>query len=137
MIQIDSQRRNEKIALEFINDYVEFCNDRNSELGIIEWISMQSNVTDKFKNELERIITQARKENPELGLGFDPILDAQDYPDNGFEMETVDKNSELITVKGIDWSDFKLNVKMEVKNDNWLVNGSGIVNMNENERIKK
>ena len=127
----------EKIALDFINKYVEYCNDRNSELGLIEWISEQPNVTENFKLELKRIILEAKKQDPELGLGFDPIFDAQDYPDSGFELEKSVKKSEFITVKGKEWSDFKLKIKMELKNEQWLVNGIGIINMSEKEQIKR
>ena len=90
-----NQITTEKIALDFINKYVEYCNDRNSELGLIEWISEQPNVTENFKLELKRIILEAKKQDPELGLGFDPIFDAQDYPDSGFELEKSDKKSEF------------------------------------------
>ena len=116
---------------------MEYCNDRNSEQGLIEWISEQQNVTENFKIELKRIITQTEKVEPELGLGFDPIFDAQDYPDNGFETENFNKQSELVTVKAKNWSDYKLNIKMERKNEQWFVNGIGIINMSEKERIKK
>lgn len=127
----------EKIAVDFINKYVEYCNDRNYEQGLIEWISEQQNVTENFKIEFKRIITEAEKKEPELGLGFDPIFDAQDYPDNGFETEKFNKLSELVTVKAKTWSNYKLNIKMERKNEQWLVNGIGIINMSEKERIKK
>ncbi|MCX7549642.1 DUF3828 domain-containing protein [Xanthomarina sp. F2636L] len=129
------QNQAELIALEFINNYVEFCNDRNTELGLTDWISKQPNISENFKNELKKISTEAEKNNPELGLGFDPIFDAQDYPDNGFELEKAEFKSEYITVKGKDWNDFKLKIKMERKNEQWLVNGVGIINMTENERV--
>lgn len=84
--QTESQSLAEKIALEFINDYVSFCNDRNSELNLTEWISEQTNVSENFKIRLKKIISEAGKQDPELGLGFDPIFNAQDYPENGFEL---------------------------------------------------
>ena len=85
--QTENQNSAEKIALDFINKYVEYCNNRNSEQELIEWISEQQNVTENFKIELKRIISEAEKKEPELGLGFDPIFDSQDYPDDGFENE--------------------------------------------------
>lgn len=127
----------ENVALEFINSYVRFCNDRNNKIGLTEWISGQPNVSEKFNNELIKIIIEAEKIDSELGLGFDPIFDAQDYPENGFELEKSDKKSEFITVKGKDWNDFKLKIKMERKNEQWFVNGIGIINMSEKEQIKR
>jgi len=135
--QTENQNSAEKIALDFINKYVEYCNNRNSEQELIEWISEQKNVTGNFKIELKRIISEAEKKEPELGLGFDPIFDAQDYPDDGFETEKFNKHSELVTVKAKNWSDYKLNIKVERKNEQWLVNGIGIINMSEKERIKR
>lgn len=135
--QTESQNSSEKIALEFINDYVIFCNDRNPELNLTEWISEQTNVSENFKIQLIKIISEAEKQDPELELGFDPIFNAQDYPENGFELEKSESKSEFITVKGKNWNDFKLKIKMEQKNDEWLVNGIGTINMTENERIKK
>jgi len=131
--QTENQNSAEKIALDFINKYVEYCNNRNSEQELIEWISEQKNVTGNFKIELKRIISEAEKKEPELGLGFDPIFDAQDYPDDGFETEKFNKHSELVTVKAKNWSDYKLNIKVERKNEQWLVNGIGIINMSEKE----
>lgn len=134
---IIEQNQAENIALEFINNYVGFCNDRNSELGLTEWISEQSNVSEQFNTELKKLITETEIIKPELGLGFDPIFNAQDYPNKGFELDKSDKKSEYITVKGKNWNDFKLKIKMERKNEQWLVNGIGIINMTENERIER
>ena len=131
--QTESKSSAEQVALEFINDYVDFCNDQNSELNLIEWISKQTKVTENFKFQLIKIMSEAEKQDPELGLGFDPIFNAQDYPENGFELEKAEKESEFIHVKGKNWSDFRLKIKMEKKNKKWFVNGIGIINMPEYE----
>lgn len=125
------------VALNFINSYVENCNKMKDQIGIIEWVNKQENVTENLKTELKRIITEAEKIDPELGLGFDPIFDAQDYPDNGFELNKSDNKSGIITVNGKDWKDFKINIKMIMENEHWLVNGIGVINMAENERIER
>jgi len=132
-----NQQPNHEIAIKFINDYVEFLNDRDSKLGLIDWVKSQSTVTEKFNLELERIINDAEKREPGFGLGFDPLLDAQDYPDRGFEFEQFDIASGYLIVKGIDWESFKLTIKLIEKDGKWLVDGSGIVNVPDDKRIKR
>ncbi len=65
---------------------MEYCNERNPELGLIEWISEQPNVSEKFKTKIKRIIIKVKAKYPKFGLSFAPIFDAQDYPDKGFEL---------------------------------------------------
>jgi hypothetical protein len=126
-----------KTALSFINKYVDYCNDLNPEITLKDWIDEQSQVTEQFKKELKRTIAKADQQEPQLGIGADPIFDAQDYPENGFEVDTSHKESDLIRVQGKEWKDFKLNIKMTLKNGQWFVNGIGMINMSENERFER
>jgi len=123
-----------EVAIKFINDYLDFTNDRKSEIGLIEWVNNRKDVTVAIKSELKRILDEAEKNDPELGLEFDPILDAQDYP-NEFELYNTD--SDFLIVKGKDWPDFQLTLKMKLVENKWLVDGVGIVNVPENKRIKR
>lgn len=135
--QAKNQNQAKKIALDFINDYVVFCNNQDSEIGLLDWVLKQSNVSENFKTDLKKIIADAAKQDPEIGLDFDPIFDAQDYPDKGFEFEKSEKNSEFIIVKGKDWSDFTLRIKMMYKDETWFVNGVGVINMLATERVER
>lgn len=123
-----------EVAILFINNYVDHCNDPTSEIGIIKWVNNRQDVTNDFKTELNRIISEAEKKDQELGLGFDPILDAQDYP-VAFEIEK--KDSVFLVVKGIDWPEFRLTLKLKLEGKKWLVDGSGIINIPENKRIER
>lgn len=126
------------IALQFINDYVAFSNEGGkAELGLVEWVSKQTTVTEDFKNELKRIIEKAEKDDPELGLGFDPIFDAQDYPDNGFELDKIDIKTGYLIVKGIELEGHKVTMKVKLMNGSWLVDGAGIVNIPEDKRSER
>jgi hypothetical protein len=40
-------------------------------------------------------------------------------------------------VKAIDWSDWELQIKMKLKGNHWLIDGIGVINMTETERIGK
>ncbi len=125
---------NYNIAIKFINDYLDYINDLQSEIPLIEWVQNRTDITTEFKIELKRILVEAEENDPELGLGFDPIIDAQDNP-NEFELDKTD--SEFLIVKGKDWPDFKLTLKMKLVGAKWLVDGAGIINVPENKRMKR
>lgn len=125
---------NYEVALHFINEYLNYSKDRNSQITIPEWVNNRSDVTIGFKTELNKILTEAQKQDPELGLGFDPILDAQDSP-NEFEIDKTD--SEYLIVKGVKWNNFQLTMKLKQEGDSWRVDGSGIINIPKNKKIKR
>ncbi len=127
-----------KIALDFINEYIGFLNNsftgKDWEMSIEQWLDNRSDVSSDFKNEYHRLLKEAALENPGYGLGFDPILDAQDFPDNGFELYGAVSSLGYLTVRGIDWEDFKIRIRLVKENNKWLVYGSGIVNIPETEQ---
>lgn len=124
------------VALSFINEYKEDCDNRNNGKGVMVFVSESPYLTLGFKSELKRIMDEADKEDPEMGLGFDPIFDAQDYPDEGFELKSVNKKTGYVVVQGKDWKEFVLNIKIANVNGNWLVDGCGIVNIPSNKRSR-
>jgi len=124
-------------AVEFINSYVDNCNKMKESIGVVEWVNSNSMTTIRFKTELKTVMEEAYKIEPELGLNADPIFDAQDYPEKGFEFDSFDSKTNFVVVKGKDWEDFKLTLKMVLENDNWLVDGCGIINIPINKRITR
>lgn len=125
------------IALKFINKYVENCNKKKDAIDIEEWVNANKLVTDDFKIELKRIITEAKTKNPDLGLSYNPIFDAQDYPGKGFVLESLDKLTNYVVVKGIDWNEFRLRIKVKRIGDIWYVDGCGVINIPKEQRIKR
>ncbi len=117
------------IALTFINSWVDNCNKMKESIGIVEWVNSNYLTTNRFKEEVKTMIEKAFEIDPEMGLGFDPIFDAQDYPDDGFELESFDNKTNFIVVKGKNWEEFKLTIKMVLENNKWLVDGCGIINI--------
>lgn len=115
-------------ALQFINAYVENCNKRKEAMDVVDWVRKSDMTTEAFSKALTSLLDEALKEEPEIGLDADPIFNAQDYPDKGFELESYDKTSHLIVVKGKERPDFTLTIKMREENNNWLVDGCGMVN---------
>jgi hypothetical protein len=138
--QNKSQQTNEtsKIAvtLTFINDYVKYCDNRDSESKTTKWIESNKLLTPEFKKSYKELIEDARKREPEMGLGFDPIFDAQDYPDKGFEFLKFD-NDEYLMVRGKDWSTFTTVIKVRLVRNKWMVDGAGVVNIPKNKQRAK
>lgn len=132
--------RQEKLienALAFINSYVDNCNKMKESVGVVEWTNSNKLTTQSFKTKLKKIMDEAYKLEPKMGLDADPIFDAQDYPDKGFELYSLDEKTNFVVVKGKDWPDFKLTIKMVKDNNNWLVDGCGIINIPNDKRIAR
>lgn len=121
-------------AIVFINAYVENSNKMGQAVGMVEWVQASDLATKSFKEELKRIVDEAFKQDPELGLDADPILDAQDYPSLGFKFDSFDEKTNYLLVQGIDSPEFKLTMKLVEENGNWIVDGCGIINIPQNKR---
>ncbi len=124
-------------ALAFINAYVENSNKMSKAVGIKEWVNSNTLVTNNFKTALTKLVDDANAQDPEMGLEADPIFDAQDYPSEGFEIESFDESENYITVKGKNQANFKLTLKIAAENGKWLVDGCGGVNVPEGKRVKR
>lgn len=126
------------VALKFINDYTAVCLSNPDATNMMNWILKNELLTDSFKKSYKNLVDSAKKADPEMGLDFDPIFDAQDFPDKGCELLNCDQNTGYITVKGkIDWPEFNLVLKVVSQNDKWLVEGCGVINIPENKRAKR
>lgn len=125
------------VALKFINNYSEFCTPKSPTNDDTLWIENNPLLTKNFKQEYNHILTEALKIDPEIGLGFDPIFDAQDFPDLGFELIKCDSKTGYVTVRGVDWKEFSVTLKVVVEDGKSLVEGAGIVNIPERKRAKR
>ena len=131
--EISSEEENYQAALDFINSYVE----SKDQLEIVEFVKNSSLATGNLKADLENIVILAWEENPKIGLQFDPLFDAQDYPSEGFELHAFDSKTGYVTVKGIEWDDFKVAMRVVNENGHILVDGCGVVNMPEDKRAER
>jgi hypothetical protein len=124
-------------AVQFINDYVKFITLENKATNDSTWIEQNTSLTANFKLAYKNLLDSARKADPEMGLDFDPILDAQDFPEKGFELVSCDNTLGYVTVSGKDWKDFFLALKVVAQNDKWLVDGAGVINIPADKRAKR
>lgn len=128
------------LALSFMNSYAEFCMvkmGKRDTLTEIQWVKNNANITNNFKHTYDTLITNARKEDPEMGLGVDPIFNAQDFPDSGFVLSKCNNNSQYVELKGKDWPEFKVTVKLIKVDDKWLVDGAGLINIPDLYHLKR
>ena len=125
------------VALQFINSYVRFTLSENKTTPpLTTWIQNNTLLTPSFKTQYQSIVDKATKDDPEMGLDADPILDAQDLPEEGFVLKQSDPATGYLTVRGKDWKDFELTMKLVQQNGKWLVDGSGYINIPQNKQAK-
>lgn len=124
-------------ALKFANEYVSSTVRSSPVQNDSAWLYRNPLLSAKFISEYRMLIDSANKADPEFGLGFDPVLDAQDYPDKGFEIATCNNETGYVSLLGKGWKDFYLTVKMVFADSIWLVDGSGIINIPPDKRAKR
>lgn len=127
-----------EVALKGLNDYISFVNKRHSKCrncSVVEMIEQHDTFTSNFKKLHTQLIEKSFEDAPDYGLGFDPLLDGQDFPDEGFTVKLID--GDYITLKGIDWPEYEVTVKMKLEGGNWLIDGAGIINIPEDKRAKR
>jgi hypothetical protein len=123
-----------KIALKFINDYnKEFLNPNSEALG---WLSENKTVTQNLVQRYKQMLDSAEIADPELGLDFDPIINAQDSDEQGFEIKEIDSILGYVTVSGKSAPDFEIVLKVIEKNGVSLVDGSGVINIPKSKQPK-
>ena len=66
---------------------------------------------------------------PELGLGFDPIFDAQDYPDIGYRIKSFDSKTGIVQLESSDNLGYHAKVRVKLIGNKTLVDGAGVIRM--------
>ena len=124
------------VALKFINDYVLFCTKTRSVVNYPKWIKNNKVATDEFKALYIEMIDAATKDESAVGLEFDPIFNAQDFPEKGFSLAQAGDDG-YITVKGKGRPEFKTVIKMKSINGKWMVDGAGVINIPKKKQVKR
>jgi len=127
-------------ANSFMNEYKkysdDFFHDKTRE-SRDHWVQRSEKVTDNFKHSYKKLVEDANRNDPETGLGSDPIFDAQDYPDQGFKILRCDDKSNFVILRGSDWEIFTVVVKTSKTDKGWLIDGAGVINIPKNKRTKR
>lgn len=126
--------RDYEVALKFINDYnKEFLNPHSEGL---EWLSKNKTITLNLLQRYKQMLDSAESADPELGLDFDPIVNAQDSDEQGYEIKKIDSILGYVTVNGKSAPNFEIVLKVIEKNGVTLVDGSGVINIPKSKRPK-
>lgn len=131
--EVASDDENYQAALDFLNLYIENMHT----VEILEYVKQSPLATANLKTELENILIHAWEENPKVGLGFDPLFDAQDFPQKGVELADFDPVSGYVMVKGIEWENFRVAMRVVKEGGHIMVDGCGVVNMPEDKRAER
>lgn len=126
-----TQTKNEldpQVALDVMNDYVASCNALK-DAG--KWVENSELLTDDFKKDYKQLMKEAWEDDPEMGLGFDPIFNAQDYSEKGYVISSFDEKSGLVILKGVDSPDYKVKLLVKMVDDHCLVDGAGVIRIAE------
>lgn len=125
-------------ASRFMNDYVKFVeasSGKKTTENRSQWVKRSTIVTDNFKAAYKKLLNAASKE--EGGLSADPILAAQDYPDQGYEVLSCDEKSGYVTLQGVGAPGFNVVVKVIQAKGGWLIEGAGVINIPRNKRAAR
>ncbi len=113
---------NPQVAVQFVNDYIHTMDDE--QVNTKSWIKDNPFLTKKFKSEYKK----------SLRNDFDPILNAQDYPEKGFKIVNSDSSTGYVQLEGVDYPEFSITAKVVSEGGKWMVDGCGIVNIPEDKR---
>lgn len=136
-ISQSSNEMNPQVALQFINDYMDAQRYRHVDQKMLNWAETIPFATESFKSEFTKMVTNAYKKDPLIGLGFDPIFDAQDYPPGEFKIKDFNKSTGYLSLESEEWESFKVTMKLKHENGITLVDGCGVVNIPPNMRAER
>lgn len=127
-----------KTALNFINSYLNQIDpNKNSKITTEEWVKQNLLASESFKKEYIETVNKAVEEDPELGLEYDYILDAQDYPDEGFDSKRCECKNGVVKLTTKNWKGYFLIIKLINENGKMKVDACGTINIPESERFIK
>ena len=132
-----AQKINAKVAIDFLNSYIESSQYFEDQYGPVHWANASPLATQNFKNTLEKMLREAFVNDPQVGLGFDPIFDAQDFPMKGFEVYSANYDTGYVTLNSTDWDGFHVLLKLVNQGGKTLVDGCGVVNIPEEDQIPR
>lgn len=92
------------------------------------WVQANQYLTSDFKLSYKTIMQKAFDNDSDFGLGFDPILDAQDYPAKGYSVLSCDNVNHSVLLQGKQLTSFTVKAKLKKMRGQWLINQMGVVN---------
>lgn len=119
------------IAVAFVSRWVRHSGTDAEQL---HHLASDARIAPELLQAHRSLLDSARRADPELGLGFDPILDAQDNPDSGFLSGAVDPAG-YVRVNGPDG--FAVTVRLEPQDSRCRVTGAGRLRIPSDKRAPR
>ncbi len=82
--EVDATTPDFEIGLQFIDEYIEHISASADLEKTGEWVQNHPLLTQNFKDTYKKIVEEANRKDPEMGLNYDPIIKGQDFPETGF-----------------------------------------------------
>jgi hypothetical protein len=137
-VHADCSAASKEAALSFMNTYVKYISADDADAD--QWVAESQTLSTAFKTAYKKLVDDARKEDPELGLDFDPIVDGQDFVEHFDQVKQCNESSGVLIISG-KWPDSKETMEVAVKpskeNDQWLIDGAGVINIPEAEQAQR
>jgi len=109
-----------QLGLDFANDYRNLSDSSSSFSSKLDWLESCEMVSPAFLSSYEQLMEQ--------DIDFDPVFNAQDYPDEGFSIAHKDSINNRLLLQGIDWPAFKLEIQLIQTESGWKIDQAGVVN---------
>lgn len=114
--------RQSKAAEVFLNAYI----NQDDNLSARDWLEASGLTTNAFLAAYDALLSEAYRENPDYGLGYDPITQSQDTPDRYIATHC---EGNKVHLEGKAYPQFTADVSLVEVDNVWLVNESGSVSI--------
>lgn len=122
-VRADDNTDATKVVNSFYASYIAAINKAKDSDKLVQ---KSSQLSPAFKKAYADLMAKALKKDPEVGLGYDPIIVGQDFPDAGFAVTSITlKDATGSAVVSSKDKSFKKAIPLKlVKLDGkWLING--------------
>ena len=118
----------ERTAITFINGYVAFIEGNSNEFPPYSWVQENALLSHELKSAYKATIEAGYLEDPELGIGYDPILNAQDIPSNkGYMAISCNPEKHTVELQGKESKAFRNTVELTYVGGRWLIISIGSI----------
>lgn len=118
----------ENTAITFINSYVSFIEGNSNEFPPYAWVQKNALLSNEFKAAYKKTIEAGYLEDPELGIGYDPILNAQDIPGSkGYMAISCSPEKHTVELQDKENKAFINAVELTYVDGKWLITSIGSI----------
>ncbi|UUY06987.1 hypothetical protein LRS11_14205 [Pseudomonas sp. J452] len=125
-----------ELAVAFMNQYLALIVE-TPERDVTQWLREQPLASAELAAAYAAEQARGRAIDAEMGWGVDLLLDAQDSPDQGFTLAQCGPAPDHVQLRGIDWTEFRVTLRLADTPHGRRVAGAGRINIGEAERAPR